>query len=196
MRSAAGSLTVTPLQEQTERDSATTRHRRLKDSISVESTGNASSADQSDRSSCFSSPSPSPNKIDLIVIEAKHELIETLMKDVYAIFDSGWTHRPRTCAPMPSDSHGTQPSYPQGESSSASQKGKRRMQDRESPPPHDGNGKRRRRGGSSVGPHRPNRPYACPFHKYDPRKYSLNGGTGATYRSCLGPGFTSIARLK
>jgi hypothetical protein len=42
---------------------------------------------------------------------------------------------------------------------------------------------------------------ACPFHKRDPAKYSIQhgdaeGSRNAEYRSCEGPGFKSMQRLK
>jgi hypothetical protein len=38
--------------------------------------------------------------------------------------------------------------------------------------------------------------FACPFHQYDPLKYSPNNLMGIKYRSCAGPGFKTIAKVK
>lgn len=62
-------------------------------------------------------------------------------------------------------------------------------------------------GGGKMGPPAgpagdPDLMLACPFHKRDPVKYGVNGGSGSakrskyTYRPCAGPGFKSIQRLK
>ncbi|GAB1312695.1 POZ-, AT hook-, and zinc finger-containing protein 1 [Madurella fahalii] len=62
-------------------------------------------------------------------------------------------------------------------------------------------------GGGKMGPPAgpagdPDMMLACPFHKLDPVKYGVNGGSGSakrskyTYRPCAGPGFKSIQRLK
>lgn len=144
------------------------------------------------------SPSPPLNGSNLLVIQAKHKLMVTLMQDVYAIFDEDWKVDPRTCTSTPSGSSGAQSSQTRSEAPSAYQKGKRRTQDRESSPPDNGNGngKRGRKEESDKGPQRQARPYACPFHKYDPRKYSLNNEAGTAYRSCMGPGFSCISHLK
>ena len=38
--------------------------------------------------------------------------------------------------------------------------------------------------------------FACPFHKYDPIRYSVNNTTEGKYRTCAGPGFPTVSRLK
>jgi hypothetical protein len=40
------------------------------------------------------------------------------------------------------------------------------------------------------------RRYACPFYKHDPIKYAVNSLTGRKYRTCAGPGFESVSRVK
>ena len=145
------------------------------------------------------SPDMSPSGVfDFAMAQAKHELIVRLMKDVYAMFDLSRTTNVRMCGASGSDLSTTQSYQITTESSSGSSRrnGKRRMQDRGSPPPGDGNGKRRSRGGSDADAQSKSRPFACPMHKHDPHKYSLNSGRGAMYRSCLGPGFLRISRLK
>lgn len=146
----------------------------------------------------ISSSSTSPKTgFDFTMALAKHELIVTLMKEFYAIFDTEWKADIRSCA-----SSGSGPSRPQSKSSAlaplAGKNSKRRTQDRDSPPLDDGNGsgKRGKKGGPDTGHHTQGRLFACPFHKHDPSKYCLNDDTGAAYRSCPGPGFASISHLK
>src|SRR5207248_10873806 len=38
--------------------------------------------------------------------------------------------------------------------------------------------------------------FACPFNQYNPQKYSSNNSMGSKYRSCAGPGFKAIAKVK
>lgn len=66
--------------------------------------------------------------------------------------------------------------------------------------------------GEEEGDHPPKRPkhplksyedklwglkFACPFHQHDSRKYGVNlESSDADYRSCAGPGWRSVARIK
>lgn len=120
----------------------------------------------------------------------------TLMKEVYAMFDSEWKVSARSCTNFQEGSTRgkAQPSNlaaPRGGINS-----KKRLKDRDSSPPDDDNGKRRKKDDPDAGRQKQDRPFACPFYKYDPYKYSLNSDTGAAYRSCQGPGFTSISHVK
>ena len=38
--------------------------------------------------------------------------------------------------------------------------------------------------------------FACPFHQYDPSYFGCNEINGITYRTCAGPGFNSVSRVK
>jgi hypothetical protein len=43
----------------------------------------------------------------------------------------------------------------------------------------------------------PDLKFACPFHQHNPQKYSLSlYSSDADYRSCIGPGWRSVARIK
>ena len=139
---------------------------------------------------------PSPSNINLEMIEAKHRLMVILMKDVYAIFDPIWKTGSRTCTTTASGPSGTQSCQSSSSRPTAQKAGKRRMQGRESPPPDESNSKRGRNSVSGSRLPSLNRMYACPFHKYDSRKYTLNHETGARYRCCPGPGFSNISQVK
>ena len=140
-----------------------------------------------------SSSEPPYSSFDLNIAKAKHELMVTLMKEVYAMFDSKWKANIRTCATSQQGSSGTHARPSQIEAPRAGQHSKKRMKDRDTSPPGKGNGKRKKNDDPKVGLHRQ---FACPFHKYDPYKYSLNSDTGAAYKSCMGPGSVSISHLK
>ena len=120
----------------------------------------------------------------------------TLMKEVYAMFDSEWKLSARTCANSQQASSGGQALPSKLAAPRNGKNSKKRSKDRDSSPPGDDNGKRRKRDDPDAGLQNKGRLFACPFHKYDPYKYSLNSDTGAVYRTCLGPGFTSISHVK
>jgi hypothetical protein len=42
----------------------------------------------------------------------------------------------------------------------------------------------------------PGRYFACPYYKFDPYTFASNDVTGHLYRSCAGPGFRTVARVK
>ena len=112
------------------------------------------------------------------------------------MFDSEWKLSARTCATSQQRSSGGQAQTSKLAAPRHGESSKKRPKDRDSSPPGDDNGKRRKRDDAEAGLQNQGRPFACPFHKYDPYKYSLNSDTGAAYRSCLGPGFTSISHVK
>ncbi len=105
----------------------------------------------------------------------------------------------RTCA----TSSGSGPSGTLSQDSASKvptsvENGKRRMRGRRSSrgDDDDSNGKRRKKIGSNPDPHHQSPRYACPFHKYDAGKYSVKTSITVMYRTCSGPGFTAISRLK
>lgn len=143
------------------------------------------------------SPSQSPeNSFDLSIAQAKHKLMVTLMKEVYAMFDSKWKVSVRTCAGSQQESSRTRAQSSKTEVPRVDKNFKKKNNDRDSSPPEDGNRKREKKEGPDAQLHRQLRQYACPFHKHDPYKYSLNGETGAVYRYCPGHGAVSISHLK
>ena len=123
----------------------------------------------------------------------KHILIQTLMREVYSMFDSQWNYNVRSHAGYRSECSlsGRQPG-----SSSSQKTGKRSLQERESSPPEDDSGRGEKRQRTDPHTKEVGRLLACPFHKYDPDKYGPNSISGTKFRSCIGPGFPSVARLK
>jgi hypothetical protein len=78
-----------------------------------------------------------------------------------------------------------------------SMSGKRRREhDDENLSEDDQHGDRKKRISRSGAVDGDDRRLACPFYKYDPRKYTCTSSTRTKYRTCAGPGFDSIARLK
>ena len=132
----------------------------------------------------------------LIMSQAKHGVMVNLMKDVYAMFEPNSGVRTRATSASGSSGMQSYQSKSGASSSSIHQNDRKRMQSRDSPPPDDGNGKRRKRFESDSEFPSQGRMLACPLHKFNPHRYSLNSGRGAAYRSCMGPGFKSISRVK
>lgn len=136
--------------------------------------------------------------VKVFIAFAKHRLIASLMQDIYIMFDSQWNARARGHTASQSEYTSTQAQQMDTADQSSTKEGKRRMQDRDSPPPDDNDGKRKKaspKGSSSEG--KIGRPLlACPFHKNDPLKYRANHESGIDFRSCAGPGFQTISRLK
>lgn len=152
---------------------------------------------QSEDSDDTAPPSPEDDaKIALVF--AKHQLIVSLMQDVYTMFDSQWNVRTRGNTTCQSDYANTQSQQSETANQSSTKKGKRRTQDRDSSPPDDKGAKRKKenpKGSSPSGKDR-NILFACPFHKNDPLKYRASHQSGIDFRSCAGPGFQTISRLK
>ena len=143
----------------------------------------------------LSSPGEDP---ELTLAFAKHQMIDSLMQDVYVMFDPQWNAKTRSHTTSQSDSANTQSRQSETGGQSSTKKGKRRMQDRDSPPPDDNDRKRREgnKKASSLGGKDRSALLACPFHKNDPLKYRANHESGIDFRSCAGPGFQTISRLK
>ena len=142
------------------------------------------------------SPSQSPcGSFDLKIVQAKHRLMVTLMKEVYAMFDSKWKGGVRTCAPSQQRSSETHAQSSQSKASRGGKNAKRRLNDRDISPPGDDNGKRKKKDDLETVLLQPPQLFACPFHKYDPYKYSINSHVGLKYRSCLGPGFKFMSHV-
>lgn len=160
-----------------------------------DSGSNSRASTENDLSEDTSSPSPE-NDAWLTVAYAKHRMMVSLMKDVYTILNSQWKADFRSRAGLQSASTGaySQPSSSQTPSSTA--RGKRRTRDRDSPPPDANDEKKRKTKSTRSGEGDQGRLFACFFHKFDSQKYCSNGETGTKYRSCAGPGFSNVSRLK
>ncbi len=120
---------------------------------------------------------------------AKHQLVVKLMRDVYTRFNWRWQPELRAhAADQP-----TPPPSQHANYKSAQAKGKRKIQDRGSPPPEGNDGERQGKRPNSLGSGNEHTLFACPFHKFDPRKYC---SSSRKYHTCAGPGFASISRLR
>lgn len=139
---------------------------------------------------------------ELVIILAKHRLLVKYMQEFYSMFSP-------SCGAFVEYGHGdttstTSKTLARSEVSNQGQntktKGqKRKAGDRESTPPdEEEEDTRKKRGRSDPTPDgdKNNRLFACPFYKFDPSKYACTNTTGSKYRTCVGPGFHTIARLK
>ena len=76
---------------------------------------------------------------------------------------------------------------------------KRRIQDTESQFPDDGHedDPNKRPKQKELGEHLQTlKKFACPFYKHDSQKYRENPLTGSKFRTCAGPGWQSVHRVK
>ena len=142
-------------------------------------------------------PSPSPeNNAWLTLAYAKHRMMVSLMREVYIIFNSEWKADLRSRTGSQAASSGEHSQISSCGTPSSAGKGKRRLQDRDSPPPDANDEKKRKVRSTKSGDSGQDRLYACPFYKFNARKYCSNSDTGTKFRSCAGPGFSKISQLK
>lgn len=139
----------------------------------------------------------------LTIAYTKHQMMVSLMQEVYAMFDLQWKANVRTRVSPTSRSSRSQlePSDSSNNGSTENCNGKRKNQGREPSPgdnkDNNNNNEKKRRGNPNDGRGSESDPlFACPFQKFDSRKYCPNLDTGIKFRSCSGPGFTSISKLK
>ena len=127
---------------------------------------------------------------------AKHRITVYPMTDAYVTFDSEWKVEGRgQAASQPQNTRATSRNSKLSAPSLTS-KVKRRMRDRDSHSPDANDEKRRKTSSPKAADGGQGRLYACCFHKYNARKYCSNSDTGTKYRSCAGPGFSTISKLK
>lgn len=150
---------------------------------------------ESDSSDDTASPSPE-NDAWLTVTYVKHRMMVSLMRDVYAIFDPHWKSEVRSHAGDQAASTGAHAQNSISRALPSTGKGKWRLQDRDSPPPDGNDEKKRKTKSSNFGDDGQERLFACCFHKHNAQKYCSNGDTRLKYRSCAGPGFRKISKLK
>ncbi|KAI9773229.1 MAG: hypothetical protein M1839_002191 [Geoglossum umbratile] len=135
-----------------------------------------------------------------ILDPVKHALVDRVMVEFYALFEANWTANSTNQAAAGSTS--TPPSTQTTGSSTksdppTSKNGKHRMTDRDNDPPDENNHPKRKRVNSAPpDTASEGRKLACPFHKRDPQKYGINNATGVTYRTCSGPGWLTVGRIK
>ncbi len=118
------------------------------------------------------------------------------MRVVYALFGSPSGADVRACASSGQEDPKDQAQQPKSRNDSCRKVRKRGMKDRDSPPPEDDGDRRGNRDKKTPKIEADSLPLACPFHKYNPGKYCANSDTGKLYRSCAGPGFSSVSRLR
>ena len=134
---------------------------------------------------------------ELSIAYTKHQIILSLMRDVYAMFSSQWQSNVRTCiTPEAESSRVLLHSSESMDCSKKNRRGKRANHERDRSQGDDNDGKRNKNNPGNTTDCEPDFRLACPFHKYDPIKYSPNIDTGVKYRTCLVPGFPSVNRLK
>jgi hypothetical protein len=135
----------------------------------------------------------------LVLVIARHRLLQRLMQEFYTMLSSFLTGTPQDSPERSTESMETTSQTKEGKSNqkSASNNGKRRLErDDEKIPDDNQSGDRKKRTSHSGAVGGDDRLLACPFYKYDPRKYTCTSSTRTKYRTCAGPGFDSIARLK
>ena len=154
--------------------------------------GSTESEDSGDHCSVSSS-----NYDQLSIAYAKHQMMVSLMQEVYAMFNFQWQANIRTRTRPKSRNSRSQLEASKSSNSSKENCSRNRVKHNREPSPDDSNnGKRRRSNPTDARESEPDQPFACPFHKYDPCKYCPNLDTGTKYRPCSGPGFSSISKLK
>lgn len=157
-----------------------------------------SSSSQSDNT--YSSEPASPQGYQLLVMaRARHEVVASVMKEVYAML--GFTEDAviKQCA-QPGHENSTNDSIEvRSRAQGKRRNGKRLKQiDNSSANEEDDDQQKKRPKHSLSKPTSGDTQLllACPFHKYDPLKYRPTANAGSRYRTCVGPGFKSISRLK
>jgi hypothetical protein len=121
------------------------------------------------------------------------------MQEFYSMLSSFLTETPQDSPGHSTESVQTTSQTDNGKSSqkNATRNGKRRLErDDENMPEDDEPEDRKKRTSRTGAADGGDRLFACPFYKYDPMKYTCTNSTRTKYRTCAGPGFDSIARLK
>ena len=178
----------------TSSDQVTTYDRSQSDAPEDEPT-TESSSQSIDSDESGSSSSADYEKVTIAY--SKHQIISSLMRDVYAMFGSQWQANVRTrTTPEAESSRVLSSSCESADRSTQNQLGKRANYERDRSQGDGNDGKKKRNNPPDTANSEHDLQLACPFHKYDPIKYCPNIDTGVKYRTCLGPGFSSISRLK
>ncbi|KAI9732839.1 MAG: hypothetical protein M1834_003777 [Cirrosporium novae-zelandiae] len=128
---------------------------------------------------------------------AKQKMLRNIMHEFYAMYGQHLSGglRSHTGSP-PSAQSPIQNSGKASSNKAVWSSRKRHFDDDDPPSPRDDRRKRQKPEPSSPGDYGENGLFACPFHKFDPRKYCCSNSDSRKYRACAGPGFESIARLK
>lgn len=152
-----------------------------------------------DSESDFAESQVSEEDFDSTLICLKRNLVASLMGEFYAIFDPKWQGSMRTLAGSSGASPTRSSNVTGSESSPPRGLQKRKMDDRDSPPPgkDDNNDPKRPKSKAiAANPEGESLDFACPFHKHNPQKYCTNKATGRRFRTCAGPGWDTVSRVK
>lgn len=164
--------------------------------LSVQSSRTEGSSDRSSSSDSDDKPFPCQYS-QTAIAHVKHELVDSLMRDVYSIIGSHWNVAIRTHVSPESEGRDAPSLISPMYSDNSRRDAKKRMRDRESFPPGDGQGKRLKEEMNVSGTRSKDRLLACPFYKNNPCKYRVNDESGLRYRSCAAaPGFNGIHRIR
>ena len=123
-------------------------------------------------------------------------MILSLMRDVYTIFNPQWKPDLRSHAGDRAASTGAHAYNSSSRTPPSTGNSKRRLRGWDSPPPDENDSKKRKTKSPTSGDDEQERLFACCFHKHNAQKYCSNRDTGSKYRSCAGPGFSKISKLK
>lgn len=136
----------------------------------------------------------------------KQRLIDSLMREFYTIF-KGTKGGFRTCVEGRNSSHGSvQGKESTNNRSSGNVAGTKRGisdvrhdpgEEEEEEEEGDPMPKCPKPPSKSPDDKLPGLKFACPYHQHNPRRYGINDPSGdANYRTCAGPGWQSVARIK
>ena len=174
-----------------------TEHKPLDTACSKDFSEDTSSQSDDNGDSQPASPESCKN---VLLARAKHKMIACIMKDVYALLDPNGDVAVRQHIVFEGRGSVAAQNSMWTQHDGDRQPGRRRKRDDDTSPPGDGNNdddrKRSKRSPSKVKQNDSQLTYACPFHKYDPQKYRPTADSGSLYRTCVGPGFKSISRVK
>ena len=144
-----------------------------------------------------STTSSSQSIPDLVRLRAKHDLLVSLMKDVYVLLDWTCEKQMRQCTSSSQErADKNNPSNHEIARHNSSLGSKKRKGRDETPPRDEEDGQKKRKVSSSRSDKSHVMLFACPFHKYDNNRYQPSTESGNRYRSCTGPGFKTISHVK
>jgi hypothetical protein len=136
----------------------------------------------------------------------KRALVDRVMVEFHTLFEATWIESASAAHEAGNERNSSPNSTRAARSSSksssfANRGGKRGMSDRDADVPDDeneeNNPKRLRLNSTQQDTSGEVLKLACPFHKHNPQKYGINHSTGSTtYRTCAGPGWDTVGRMK
>ena len=188
-------------------------HRTSTDSQSrtASSSQHSSSIDSNEESTGSSGSSDSQDMAvdgcaELAILDSKNRIIANLMHQVYTVFDPAWVAKLITCAPHSSQSASRTPREAQLSLDNTSgscrcarddRNGKRKADDEDDEASGNEKGNKKGRSTTISKNTTKSRNFACPFTKFDPKKYCVcaSNDWGQNYQACW-RGENSISHLK